>query len=312
MLNGTALSARSPERWTWKRGYEGLYKISSRGQVVSMPRNTTKGGPLKQTLRPDGYLAVSLTKDGRQRTFLVHALVAEAFIGPRPPGDIMVLHGDGDKANNDVDNLRYGTRPENSRDWVRHGKLPANRRPPVSVTVARNHVIVGEVWVSVPGYESSYEVSNFGRVRSLRRRTARGWRGGRILKASAQGKQGYHIVGLSLNGSVRMRYVHHLVAEAFHGPRPVGLVVRHLDGNPANNRATNLVYGTYEENNQDTVNHGRHHNARRIKCGKGHRFTEENTIIRYWPDGSFKQRVCRICLEDWKATSKARRENRAA
>ena len=42
------------------------------------------------------------------------------------------------------------------------------------------------------------------------------------------------------------QYVHHVVAEAFLGPRPCGLVVRHMDGDRENNAASNLAYVTYE------------------------------------------------------------------
>jgi hypothetical protein len=45
------------------------------------------------------------------------------------------------------------------------------------------------------------------------------------------------------------------VAEAFHGPRPNGNVIRHLDGNRYNNAATNLAYGLPQENVNDTIKH---------------------------------------------------------
>jgi len=50
--------------------------------------------------------------------------------------------------------------------------------------------------------------------------------------------------------------VHRLACEAFHGPRPVGKVVRHRDGNPSNNSATNLCWGTNSENQRDRMLHG--------------------------------------------------------
>lgn len=65
--------------------------------------------------------------------------------------------------------------------------------------------------------------------------------------------KGYQTV--TMNGS-RIR-VHVLVAEAFHGTRGEGMVVRHLDGNQLNNKASNLSYGTRKDNSQDMVAHGR-------------------------------------------------------
>lgn len=55
----------------------------------------------------------------------------------------------------------------------------------------------------------------------------------------------------------RNRLVHVLVAETFIGPRPTGLQVRHLDGNPGNNRRSNLIYGTAKENARDRERHRR-------------------------------------------------------
>ena len=58
---------------------------------------------------------------GRIR-IVAHA-VAEAFLGPRPKG-LLVLHEDDDKTNNHASNLRYGTKSENSFDSVRNGNHP--------------------------------------------------------------------------------------------------------------------------------------------------------------------------------------------
>ena len=57
--------------------------------------------------------------------------------------------------------------------------------------------------------------------------------------------------------------VHTMVAAAFHGARPPGMVVRHLDGNKSNNAPENLKWGTHQENSLDTARHGRLKGARR-------------------------------------------------
>lgn len=64
----------------------------------------------------------------------------------------------------------------------------------------------------------------------------------------------------------RRRFIHSLVLEAFGGPCPAGLECRHLDGNPANNRPWNLKWGTYLENRQDMVNHGRAGTLKGERC----------------------------------------------
>lgn len=98
------------------------YEVSDRGRVRSYKR---KPGPriLAAPVNSEGRPHVCL--DGRSRK--VHQLVMEAFVGPRPSGQ-EVLHRDGDKSNNALTNLRYGTRSENRLDMVAHGTHPmANR-----------------------------------------------------------------------------------------------------------------------------------------------------------------------------------------
>lgn len=59
------------------------------------------------------------------------------------------------------------------------------------------------------------------------------------------------------HGRRRRTYVHILVAEAFIGPKPFPKAcVRHIDGSPGNNRADNLAWGTYSENESDKRRHG--------------------------------------------------------
>jgi hypothetical protein len=64
---------------------------------------------------------------------------------------------------------------------------------------------------------------------------------------------------VTLHGSERVKQcvrVHTLVLKTFVGPRPPGLVSRHLDGNPANNCVANLVWDTQQENMRDRLKHG--------------------------------------------------------
>lgn len=72
-------------------------------------------------------------------------------------------------------------------------------------------------------------------------------------------KDGYLRFNLCLGAGRRRQYsVHTAVCTAYHGPKPEGAdVVRHLDGDPANNRASNLRWGTYVENEADKRLHGR-------------------------------------------------------
>lgn len=108
---------------TWRPvvGWEGLYEVSSEGQVRSLPR---KGRREARMLTPvtgkRGYLVVTLSREGRCRPHPIHRIVAEAFLGPRPDG-MEVCHSDGSRLNNSVGNLRYGTSSQNKLDAVTHG-----------------------------------------------------------------------------------------------------------------------------------------------------------------------------------------------
>lgn len=114
------------EEWRALPGFEGLYEVSSFGQVRRIPGGRgTRGGILKQAREggPHGRMYVNLCRDRKAKTYRVHRLVALAFHGPLPAG-LETRHLDGDHLNNRADNLRYGTKSENAWDQVRHGTHP--------------------------------------------------------------------------------------------------------------------------------------------------------------------------------------------
>lgn len=126
------------EEWRPVVGHEGMYEISDLGRLRSVTRyvrsvRSVAGRRLMQgrALRlkqGQFYLEASLRRPGGgQRTVPVHTLVAEAFIGPRPPG-YWVCHNDGDRYNNVPTNLRYDTPRSNALDTVIHGNHPATQR----------------------------------------------------------------------------------------------------------------------------------------------------------------------------------------
>ena len=108
-----------------------------------------------------------------------------------------------------------------------------------------------ERWLPIRGYEGFYEVSDLGRVRSVLHQTAKGPRGGRVLRPLDC--HGYAQVSLSRYGVVRKRQVHKLVAEAFLGPCPIGQEVCHGPAGKGDNRATELRYDTHVENHHDRI-----------------------------------------------------------
>jgi DNA-binding XRE family transcriptional regulator len=124
------------EIWKPIPGFEGIYEASSFGQIKSLARNITFGKGsikplpeiiLKQSLQKTGYLRLWLfvvengKSTGKQRPWSVHRLVLLTFVGP-PPEGTETRHLDGNKTNNKLSNLMYGTKVENAADQVRHGK----------------------------------------------------------------------------------------------------------------------------------------------------------------------------------------------
>lgn len=110
-------------------GYEGLYCINMSGDVFAPPRtwrsgkgNTRHHDGLWITARLDhkGYPRLVLTRDGRSKQWLVHRLVAIAFL-PNPLNKPQVNHMDGNPANPRVGNLEWATAAENSQHAYRTG-----------------------------------------------------------------------------------------------------------------------------------------------------------------------------------------------
>lgn len=102
------------------KGFEGLYEVSNIGQV----RNIRTGRILKQKIGSgsNGYCRVGLHKDGVQKWFSVHRLVALAFI-PNPNNLPEVNHKDECKTNNRIDNLEWCTGKYNKNYGTRNQRI---------------------------------------------------------------------------------------------------------------------------------------------------------------------------------------------
>ena len=115
------------EIWKPKKDYEGLYEVSNFGRVKSLGNgnsNNSKERVLKPVKVKGGYLQVHLSKNGKRKMFLVHRLVAEAFI-PNTDNLPFINHKDEDKTNNSVENLEWCTREYNNNYGTR--TLRANK-----------------------------------------------------------------------------------------------------------------------------------------------------------------------------------------
>lgn len=119
------------EIWKDIPGYEGKYQASSMGRIKSMDRYIIRPHPkskvpteyhvrgriLKLTVGAHGYFVVGLGKKNIQK---VHMVVAATFLGRRPPGKV-TRHLDGNRQNNSITNLCYGTQSENQMDRYSYG-----------------------------------------------------------------------------------------------------------------------------------------------------------------------------------------------
>lgn len=124
----------------WKDvvGYEDIYEVSDTGQVRTKEGKVTystrhrtervwKQRTLRQKVTKDKTCRVSLWKDGKERTWLVHRLVAYAFI-PQVEGKDFINHIDGDRLNNRVENLEWCTYKENANHAFDNDLMPSNQK----------------------------------------------------------------------------------------------------------------------------------------------------------------------------------------
>ena len=117
-----------------------------------------------------------------------------------------------------------------------------------------------EIWKPIKNYENFYEVSNFGRVRSVDRtiyfKNGKGSRKykGQILKQKYH--NGYAMVNLNKNKDLKVLYVHRLVAETFLDNPNEYKCVNHIDGIKANNASDNLEWCTSAYNNRHARENG--------------------------------------------------------
>lgn len=142
-----------------------------------------------------------------------------------------------------------------------------------------------EEWRDISGWEGFYQISDFGRLKSLKRPFVSK---DKILKACVDLK-GYLFAGLFKNNKrLACPKIHRLVLEAFVGPRPNNFECRHKDGNKTNNRLSNIEWSTHVINERDKYSHGT------IMYGSknGYSKLKETDVIeirKLWETGNFTQ-----------------------
>ena len=163
--------------------------------------------------------------------------------------------------------------------------------------------VARESWRPIPGYEGLYEVSDFGRARSVDRwyvRTdnRRYFFKGKILRQSIT-SNGYLTVTLRKNGTTRRKTMHRLVLLTFEGQCPAGMETCHNNGKRTDNRLSNLRWDTGSNNKVDTILHGNNPQSKKTHCPRGHLLKDPNLRRR-------KKREHRECLSCDKARNTIR------
>ncbi len=118
------------EIWKDIVGYEGRYQVSNLGNVKSLDRvvinrwgNMVRNGAMMKPSKLNRYYNINLMTDGKLKCFKVHRLIAIAFI-PNELNLSQVNHKDGDRYNNNVNNLEWVTQSENMQHAKRMGLRP--------------------------------------------------------------------------------------------------------------------------------------------------------------------------------------------
>jgi hypothetical protein len=162
-----------------------------------------------------------------------------------------------------------------------------------------------EEWREIPGWEGRYEISSWGRCRSLDRVVTQGGRWGpvqrklkgQLLQPASRGRY------LSVGIAGRTMSVHRLVLLAFEGSPPSDKhQAAHWNGNSKDNRLDNLRWATASENDADKRRHGtkplgeKSPNGQKLRCPYGHPYDEQNTIVTKLASG-LTGRDCRACQQ---------------
>lgn len=199
------------------------YFIDEQGQVL----NQTTNHYLKGSIGENGYRYYRLSKNGVKKMFYAHRLVAEYFL-ENPKNLPVVNHKDGNKLNNNVENLEWTSYSENTQHWRDNNSIIIRPRE------YYQEDLPGEEWRKF----QNYLISSYGRIRREGSNN--------LLRPSLA--CGYYKVRLSNNGLTKDYMVHQLVYQVFNGEYDTNLIIDHIDGNKLNNKIDNLRLLTNSEN----------------------------------------------------------------
>lgn len=149
---------------------------------------------------------------------------------------------------------------------------------------------IKEMWVDIEGYENKYQISNYGRVKSLYFINGRTKKYREKILSFGYNLQGYRFVRLSKNGkSSKNLYIHKLVARHFLQNPNNYIVVNHINGIKIDNRVENLEWCTQKHNIQQSFKNGQQKPTWEGKTGienpnskKVRQYDLEDNFIKQW------------------------------
>lgn len=205
-----------------------LYAVSRDGKVRNLNTNYYLKGAILNT-----YRVFNLKINGKQRNIAGHRLVAAAFI-PNPDNKPFVDHVDGNRLNNNVENLRWVSQQENAQNI--HKDTPYSIKDKENYSLSLKN-LPDEIWKQFR--DTEIYVSNLGRVKNTKTN--------KIVKGTTR-TDGYHQTRLQVYNNGKSILTHRLVWLTFVGEIEEGMVINHINGDKSDNRLENLEKVSHQEN----------------------------------------------------------------
>lgn len=207
--------------------YENLYKINKKGHIYSCYKKC-----LKSLSITNGYYTTQLYKNNKPNNFMIHRLMGYCFLNLSENSNLFVNHKDGNKLNNNLENLELTTPSENSiHAYKTNLKQPSKQINIIEDVDLSNYKII----INFP----NYMINEYGKIYIIKRKRH---------KKLDKNNNGYIRVELANNGKNKKYYIHRLVAE-YYLENPNNLkFVNHKNGNKQNNHYTNLEWISQKNN----------------------------------------------------------------